>query len=287
MKLIGYTCTYNEAEMVPYVMPYVETLGYDKFIVYDNQSTDNTVELLSRYPFVEVRTYDTGGKFDDNKKRDLEYQAFAECKQIAAEAGGEKVWMTWTDFDEVLYFNADVGIDIIDMWNKTYGYNCFYKRMVNLFPPRIYKEGGLITQMHDGQLVHTVPDIRGAYWTGMGMKPLMFLVNDFDNIVMFPGNHYALAVMPENRSIIPFNDTCELYAFHLKFIDKTVLRKKWEHYAAKGKEVYVKQINKLDAMYENIMGTSFPMEQYFMADGFFSAGNRDGLYWDGLKNYNR
>lgn len=28
MKLIGYTCTYNEAEMVPYVMPYVETLGY-------------------------------------------------------------------------------------------------------------------------------------------------------------------------------------------------------------------------------------------------------------------
>lgn len=69
MKLIGYTCTFNEAGMVPYVMPYVERMGYDKFIVYDNMSTDNTVELLSKYPFVEIRYYDTNGKFDDNAKR--------------------------------------------------------------------------------------------------------------------------------------------------------------------------------------------------------------------------
>ena len=64
LYLVGVTCTYNEAEMVPYVMPYVERMGYDKFIVYDNESTDNTVELLKQYPFVEVRTYKTNGSFN-------------------------------------------------------------------------------------------------------------------------------------------------------------------------------------------------------------------------------
>ena len=46
MKLVGLTFTYNEENMIPYVMPYVERMGYDKFIVYDNESTDNTVEII-------------------------------------------------------------------------------------------------------------------------------------------------------------------------------------------------------------------------------------------------
>lgn len=55
MKLFGCTVVKNEEEMIPYVMPYVERLGYDKFVVYDDNSTDNTVEKLLKYPFVEIR----------------------------------------------------------------------------------------------------------------------------------------------------------------------------------------------------------------------------------------
>ena len=46
MKIFGFTCTYNEEDYIPYVMPYVEAFGYDKFFVYDNGSTDSTVEIL-------------------------------------------------------------------------------------------------------------------------------------------------------------------------------------------------------------------------------------------------
>ena len=65
MKIAGVTLCFNESNMVKYVMPYWERIGIDKLIVYDNMSTDDTVKLLQQYPFVEVRTFDTNGKFDD------------------------------------------------------------------------------------------------------------------------------------------------------------------------------------------------------------------------------
>ena len=101
VKLFGYTCTYNESMMIPYVMPYVERMGYDKFIVYDNESTDNTVELLKKYPFVEVRTYNSNGKFSDEKRNHLLIESYQECSNF--DNDGDPIWMTWTDFDEVIY----------------------------------------------------------------------------------------------------------------------------------------------------------------------------------------
>jgi hypothetical protein len=62
IKLYGMTLTYNESKMIPYIMPYYERLGFDKLVIYDNESTDNTVDLLKKYPFVEIRTFKTEGK---------------------------------------------------------------------------------------------------------------------------------------------------------------------------------------------------------------------------------
>ena len=81
MKLFGCTVVKNEEEMIPYVMPYVERLGYDKFVVYDDNSTDNTVEELLKYPFVEIRQMEetkTLNEFDC-LKRDKQANFFTEC----------------------------------------------------------------------------------------------------------------------------------------------------------------------------------------------------------------
>lgn len=283
MKLIGYTCTYNESGLIPYVMPYVEAFGYDKFIVWDNESTDNTVELLSKYPFVEVRSYDSNGEFNDILKRDLQARSYEECKEMAKD---DVVWMTWMDFDEVLFLNSDVSLrQLLDVGRRTYGYNCFYKRMINLFLPYDFDRTQLFFDIFPNKkMIHTVMGIRGSFWTGGGMKPLMFCVNDLPDMLFFPGNHYALSC-GNSKAPNPFNGTSELYAFHLKYIDRAVMKEKWEGYAARGKTVYVEQLPKFDRLYDGLMGTTFPLEQYFLIDGISSVECLKGEYWSGIKPY--
>lgn len=288
MKLIGFTCTYNEEEFIPYVMPYVEAFGYDKFIVYDNKSTDRTVELLSKYPFVEIREYDSGGSFDDNLKCELQIRSYRECLDMAHVGNPEMeedIWMSWTDFDEVLFFNSDADpASVLDVGRAYYGYNCFYKRIINLFPPRTENDN-VIHPFFNGGMVHTYEGIRGSYWTGGGMKPLLICVNDFPDVTITPGNHYMIA-NGDSQKPTPMNKECEIYAFHLKYIDKEALRRKWKGYVAKGKKVYVDLYPKFDNVYNGLYGVTFPLEQYFMADGFFSEYCKDGSPWSGIV-YNR
>ena len=102
MKLFGCTFVKNEEEMIPYVMPYIERLGYDKFVVYDDGSTDNTVEILSKYPFIEIR-HSTGTHDDfDWRKCKVQISFYEECWEYIHKNNNEDVWMTFTDFDEVL-----------------------------------------------------------------------------------------------------------------------------------------------------------------------------------------
>ena len=71
IKILGVTVTYNNEDKIPYVMPYYERMGIDKLVVYDNGSTDKTVELLSKYPFVEIRSYHTDQYREDCVTEDI------------------------------------------------------------------------------------------------------------------------------------------------------------------------------------------------------------------------
>ena len=281
MKIIGFTCTYNEQEYIPYVMPYIKAFGYDRFIVYDNCSTDRTAELLENYPFVEVVKWDTDGKFDDEAKTELQKKAFDMCKQMAED--GETIVMTFTDFDEVLYINSDVSnkrvIEEDYVWRE---YNCFFKNMVNLFPPNTERSMDAIEDaVSRGMMVHTVNGVRANFWVG-GMKPTMIVVNDFKNIDFTTGNHYAFAEMEEGCKIKSYDDCCRMYGFHLKFIDKNALKRKWRYYVEKGKEVYVEGINNFDTIYNGQIGVSFPLENYFLQDGMMSTLQSHSLIYNGL-----
>ena len=280
MKLIGYTCTYNEEALIPYVMPYIEAIGYDRFIVYDNGSTDRTVEILSTYPFIEIRHYDSDGKFDDIVKAKVQTEAYKECLELAKE---DRIWFSFTDFDEVLFFNNENPFkDMFFSLSLTYGYNCYFKRMVNLLPPKGVDSP--IELMHDGQMVHTLEGMRGCFWTGGGMKPLLILVNDFPKVSFVGGNHYAITHGEGNNEIKPYNDTSELQAFHLKFVDKLVSKARRKSFAERGRDRYINLYENADAMFEKMFGSSFPLENYFLMDGILSKGCRDGVFWEGLRN---
>lgn len=279
MKLIGFTTTYNEEEYVPYVMPYVEAMEYDKFIVYDNGSTDKTVEMLSKYPFIEIREYNTSGKFDDNRKCQLQFESFFECKQLSEE-NKELICMTWTDFDEVLMWHGDVDfksqMEIDYQWR---GYNCFYKNMINVLPPhKDYDTKDCFAKY--GGFVHAMPGMRGNVWVG-GMKPTMYIVNDFVSIDFYPGNHYAFLTPKRGVEIKNYDDTCRMYGFHLKFIDKDAIKKKTKGYADRGYLAAQKLLPKIDEVYDKHLALSFRMEDYFLQDFFNSKLSSIGTPYDG------
>lgn len=86
----------NEEEIIPWCIQYWSRIT-DKVIVYDNHSTDSSVELLSQYDWIEVRTFDSDGQNDVIQKQ-VKEQAYLEFKD-------ECSILIITDMDEVFYFN--------------------------------------------------------------------------------------------------------------------------------------------------------------------------------------
>lgn len=54
MNIVVYTFCYNEIQILPFVEQYWRRFA-SKVVVYDNGSTDGSLEFLSKVPCVEVR----------------------------------------------------------------------------------------------------------------------------------------------------------------------------------------------------------------------------------------
>lgn len=212
MKIAGVTLCFNESKMVKYVMPYWERMKIDKLIVYDNMSTDNTVELLKEYPFVEVRTFDTNGKFDDGMNSRVKNETIEELK----EAGYD--WIYSGDFDEVIYsFNPDFREELSKIDNL--GGNVFCRDLVHPFTLDsnfVFDPSKLIHE----QLPHFVTwfDLSGQ--KNFGAKVLLHNPKNITKLKYGHGQH-DLTFGKESKAVYfgyPF------IALHLKYVDLPVLQ---------------------------------------------------------------
>ena len=255
MKLIGGTYVYNEELMIPYVMPYVERMGYDKFIVFDDGCTDGTIEKLKEYPFVEIRK---GKKTEIDVVNDRKLKAmldlYAECLSLSHKNDNEDVWMTWTDFDEVIFLQRERGSTLreyLELMNER-GYNFFDGRMIHLVWDG--KERG-------DWLPHTWNGVRGAWWLTEGKKVTMLKVNDTLKIYGFYGNHdmgvkFKDGVHPRN-----LEGCMEFNGFHMKYFDPETLKSK------DGDKIFVDSAVDANRV---VREASFPLEDYFLMKGFFA-----------------
>ena len=92
MRIWCYTLAYNESHFVKnFLTAYREC---EKIIVYDNMSTDNTVDLLKEDARVEVRPYDSGGEIRDDLYLEMKNYAWKEAR-------GKADWVIIVDFDEI------------------------------------------------------------------------------------------------------------------------------------------------------------------------------------------
>jgi len=66
MKITLYTICHNEQLILPHVLNYYSTI-VDKIVVYDNESTDDTLKILNEYKGnLEVRTFRTNNSLRDD-----------------------------------------------------------------------------------------------------------------------------------------------------------------------------------------------------------------------------
>lgn len=83
-------------DILPFVRKYWERISAD-VIVYDNGSTDGSLEYLSMFPYVTVRHFDSDGQNDVIQKQ-VKQQAYLEYKN-------DYDIIIITDMDEVVYFD--------------------------------------------------------------------------------------------------------------------------------------------------------------------------------------
>ena len=89
-----YTLCWNEMDILPFVVDYWKRFVTHAY-VYDNGSTDGSVEYLNQFDWIEVRHFDTDG-MDDATLRDIKNSVWKESK-------GKADWVVVCDMDEIVF----------------------------------------------------------------------------------------------------------------------------------------------------------------------------------------
>lgn len=108
MRIDLYTLCYNEMDILPFVIDYWKKIPITKAIVFDNGSTDGSIEYLSKFPWIEVRHFDSNGMNDDIQ-RFIKSEAWKQSKGIAD-------FVIVCDMDEVIY-SKNLG-SVLNKMNK-------------------------------------------------------------------------------------------------------------------------------------------------------------------------
>ncbi len=94
MIIHAYTLVKDEELMITFYLNHYANLA-DKIIIYDNDSTDQTVEIANSYSKVEIRRFEMNG-WDDTAITNL----YNECWK---ESRGKADWVIMCSADEILY----------------------------------------------------------------------------------------------------------------------------------------------------------------------------------------
>lgn len=91
-----YSVCYNEIDILPFVIEY-----WKKFVshayIFDNGSTDGSVEFLNRFDWITVEHFDSDG-MDDDILKDIKNNCWKKSRGIAD-------FVVVCDIDEILYSN--------------------------------------------------------------------------------------------------------------------------------------------------------------------------------------
>ena len=148
-------------DILPFVIDYWKKLPIEKAVVYDNGSTDGSIEYLKQFDWIEVRHFDTEG-MNDAVQRDIKNSCWKESI-------GKCDFVIVCDMDEVLYSN-DMEQELQHM--KDNGYTICTPKWYDF----ISEERPTYTK---GKLLH---EIRERAYKG-NSKAILFNPNEIKEII--------------------------------------------------------------------------------------------------------
>lgn len=90
-----YSLCWNEELFLPYYLDHYGKIA-DRITVYDNHSTDRSVEIIESRPRTHVIPYDTGDQINDEIYLELKNNIWKQSRGVAD-------WVIIVDIDEILY----------------------------------------------------------------------------------------------------------------------------------------------------------------------------------------
>lgn len=208
MKIDLYARCWNERDMLPFFF-----LHYDKivqrYIIYDDASTDDSQEILRRNPKVELRPMPP---YSDPESRISSALALQET--CWKESRGNADWVIVTDIDEHLYHP--------DIYN--YLAQC-RARGVTIIPGLGYQMLSERFPEHKTLLCQSLTT--GACYP-LYSKLNIFSPNEIDAVNYTPGRHTAA---PTGRVVVPTRD--ELLLLHYHYLGFERVRKRYAQFATR------------------------------------------------------
>lgn len=201
MKIHLYTRCWNDAEMLGFMFRHYDSL-VEKYIVYDDGSTDGSLEILRHHPKVVLRSLPPG----DPTSRMLSTVRF--FNDVWRESRAVADWVIIADIDEHLYhpelgsylqFCRERGVTLIPALG--------YQMISDIFP-------------EPADLLLSANLTRGAPWAQMS-KLGFFAPDRIEAINYSPGRHLCA---PSGDIFLPHRD--ELLLLHYKYLglDRTQAR---------------------------------------------------------------
>lgn len=186
-----YALCWNEEKILPYFLRHYGSIA-KKIVIYDNESTDRSVEIIRTYPNTEVIPYSTGGKIDDFKYLWIKNTAWKKSR-------GAADWVIVVDMDELL-FHPDLA-------------GCLKR----------YRQKGITISTPVGyeMISDTFPKSEGMIYdeVKIGVKNKVFdKTCIFDPNAIFEINYKQGAHDAAPKGIVNFDLSRELKLLHFKFL---------------------------------------------------------------------
>jgi glycosyltransferase involved in cell wall biosynthesis len=189
-----YTTCWNEVEMLGYFFRHYDS-WVDRYVVYDDGSTDGTVEILKAHPKVEIRKFEWRYPgFFTKSNSIVQNTAWKESK-------GQADWVIMVDVDEHLFVP---GVSMPDFLNR------YKNEKITLVPSLGYQMLSREFPGIDDKLCETITV--GAPYVQMS-KMVLFNPDAINEINTSPGRHKANPV-----GKLKFSTHDELLLLHYKYI---------------------------------------------------------------------